>query len=73
MAIVSRRQYTDLVGPTTGDRVALADTNLVIEIEHDHAEGHYGDEVVFGGGKSVRDGMAHGPAGDARRAARSTC
>ncbi|MFT3855334.1 MAG: urease subunit alpha [Ilumatobacteraceae bacterium] len=61
MAIVSRRQYTDLVGPTRGDRVVLADTNLVIEIEHDHAEGHYGDEVVFGGGKSVRDGMSMDP------------
>ncbi len=62
MAIVSRRQYTDLFGPTTGDRVQLADTNLVIEIEHDHAAGRYGDEVVFGGGKTARDGMASDPA-----------
>jgi urease subunit alpha len=61
MAIISRRQYTDLFGPTTGDRVRLADTNLVIEIERDFAEGHYGDEVVYGGGKSARDGMAADP------------
>ncbi len=61
MAIISRRQYTDLFGPTTGDKVRLADTNLVIEIEKDYAEGHYGDEVVYGGGKSARDGMGSDP------------
>jgi urease subunit alpha len=61
MAVVPRRQYTDLFGPTTGDKVRLADTNLVIEIEKDYAEGHYGDEVVYGGGKSARDGMASDP------------
>ena len=61
MAIISRRQYTDLLGPTTGDRVTLADTNLVIEIEHDYADGQYGDEVVYGGGKALRDGMAQDP------------
>jgi urease subunit alpha len=61
MAVISRRQYTDLFGPTTGDKVRLADTNLVIEIEKDYAEGHYGDEVVYGGGKSARDGMAADP------------
>ncbi len=61
MAVISRRQYTDLFGPTTGDRVQLADTNLVIEIEKDFAEGHYGDEVVYGGGKSARDGMGSDP------------
>jgi urease subunit alpha len=61
MAIISRRQYTDLYGPTRGDKVRLADTNLVIEIEHDHVEGHYGDEVVYGGGKAARDGMAMDP------------
>ncbi|MET0144192.1 MAG: urease subunit alpha [Ilumatobacteraceae bacterium] len=61
MAIISRRQYTDLLGPTTGDKVQLADTNLVIEIEKDYAEGHYGDEAVYGGGKSIRDGMAMDP------------
>lgn len=61
MAIVSRRQYTDLFGPSTGDRVPLADTNLVIEIERDYAQDSYGDEVVYGGGKSARDGMAMDP------------
>ena len=61
MARISRRQYTDLFGPTTGDRVRLADTNLVIEIEKDFNEGHYGDEVVYGGGKTARDGMAADP------------
>ena len=61
MAIISRKQYTDLFGPTVGDRVKLADTNLVIEIEKDFNEGHYGDEVVYGGGKTARDGMAADP------------
>lgn len=61
MAIISRKQYTDLFGPTVGDRVTLADTNLVIEIEKDFNEGHYGDEVVYGGGKTARDGMAADP------------
>jgi len=61
MAIISRKQYTDLFGPTTGDRVRLADSNLVIEIEKDYNEGHYGDEVVYGGGKTARDGMAADP------------
>jgi len=62
MAIISRKQYTDLFGPTTGDKVHLADSNLVIEIEKDFNEGHYGDEVVYGGGKTARDGMAADPA-----------
>ena len=61
MAIISRKQYTDLFGPTRGDKVQLGDTNLVIEIEHDFSEGHYGDEVVYGGGKTARDGMASDP------------
>src|SRR5271154_3292307 len=47
--------YADLYGPTTGDRVRLADTELVIEIEKDFT--HYGDEITFGGGKVIRDGM----------------
>ena len=55
MTRISRRHYAELYGPTTGDRVRLADTNLIIEIEKDYAV--YGDEVVFGGGKSIRDGM----------------
>jgi urease subunit alpha len=52
---IPRRMYADLYGPTTGDRVRLADTELVIEIEKDFT--HYGDEITFGGGKVIRDGM----------------
>jgi urease subunit alpha len=50
-----RRTYADLYGPTTGDRVRLADTELIIEIEKDFTT--YGDEITFGGGKVIRDGM----------------
>jgi hypothetical protein len=56
LSSISRRTYASLFGPTTGDRVRLADTNLVLRIERDHAV--YGEESVFGGGKSIRDGMA---------------
>src|ERR1700692_546874 len=52
---IERRTYADLYGPTTGDRVRLADTDLVIEVEKDFAV--YGDEITFGGGKVIRDGM----------------
>jgi urease subunit alpha len=52
---VPRRTYADLYGPTTGDRVRLADTDLVVEVERDYAV--YGDEITFGGGKVIRDGM----------------
>jgi len=52
---IARRTYADLYGPTTGDRVRLADTDLIIEIEKDFT--HYGDEITFGGGKVIRDGM----------------
>ena len=52
---VSRQAYAEMFGPTTGDRLRLADTDLIIEIEHDHAI--YGEEVKFGGGKVIRDGM----------------
>jgi urease subunit alpha len=52
---IPRAQYAALYGPTTGDRVQLADTELVAEIERDLLTP--GDEVVFGGGKSIRDGM----------------
>ncbi len=62
MAIIPRRQYTDLFGPTVGDRFHLADTNLVVEVEYDHNAGSYGDEAVYGGGKAIRDGMAQDPA-----------
>jgi urease subunit alpha len=49
-----RKNYVDLFGPTTGDRIRLADTDLIIEVEKDLIK--YGDESVFGGGKSIRDG-----------------
>ena len=52
---IPRRTYADLYGPTTGDRVRLADTELLIEVEHDFTV--YGDEITFGGGKVIRDGM----------------
>ena len=52
---IPRKNYVDLFGPTIGDRVRLADTDLIIEIEKDLIK--YGDEAVFGGGKSVRDGL----------------
>src|SRR6266849_534848 len=52
---IPRRVYVDLYGPTTGDRVRLADTELVIEVEKDFVT--YGDEITFGGGKVIRDGM----------------
>ncbi len=55
MAKIARKNYADLYGPTKGDRVRLADTELIIEIEEDHTT--YGDEVTFGGGKVIRDGM----------------
>ncbi len=60
MATINRRAYADMFGPTVGDRVRLADTDLVIEIEKDFtlAAGGYGEEVKFGGGKTIRDGMA---------------
>lgn len=52
---IPRRVYADLYGPTTGDRVRLADTDLIIEVEQDYT--YYGDEGKFGGGKTIRDGM----------------
>ncbi len=55
MSTMSRNAYADMFGPTTGDRIRLGDTDLLIEVEHDHAI--YGDEVKFGGGKVIRDGM----------------
>src|ERR1700694_5486448 len=60
---IPRRTYADLYGPTTGDRVRLADTDLFIEVEKDFTT--YGDEITFGGGKVIRDGM--GQSSDARR------
>jgi len=55
-AKISRAAYADMYGPTTGDRLRLADTDLVIEVERD-LTGPYGEEVKFGGGKVIRDGM----------------
>jgi urease subunit alpha len=55
MATISRRAYSEMFGPTKGDRIRLADTELFIEIEKDYAT--YGEEVKFGGGKVIRDGM----------------
>ncbi|HLJ46196.1 MAG TPA: urease subunit alpha [Bryobacteraceae bacterium] len=52
---IPRSTYADLYGPTTGDRVRLADTELIVEVERDFAV--YGDEITFGGGKVIRDGM----------------
>jgi urease subunit alpha len=53
--VMSRAAYAQMFGPTVGDRVRLADTDLIIEVEHDHTV--YGEEVRFGGGKVIRDGM----------------
>ena len=60
MAQIERRAYAEIFGPTVGDRVRLADTDLVIEVEQDLTlrAGGYGEEVKFGGGKTIRDGMA---------------
>jgi urease subunit alpha len=59
MATITRRAYAEMFGPTTGDRVRLADTGLIVEVEKDFtlAAGTYGEEVKFGGGKTIRDGM----------------
>ena len=55
MARITRAAYADMFGPTTGDRVRLADTDLIVAVEKDFTV--YGDEVKFGGGKVIRDGM----------------
>ncbi|MEE4163674.1 MAG: urease subunit alpha [Woeseiaceae bacterium] len=60
MTTLSRAAYAAMYGPTTGDRLRLADTDLVIEVERDHTI--YGDEVKFGGGKVIRDGMGQSQA-----------
>src|SRR5438045_9628017 len=54
----SRGDYAGQFGPTTGDRVRLADTELLLRVERDHAV--YGEEAKFGGGKVIRDGMGQG-------------
>src|ERR1700741_2617472 len=59
-AKISRATYADMYGPTTGDRVRLADTELIIEVEKEFTT--YGEEVKFGGGKVIRDGMGQSEA-----------
>ena len=54
-AKITRAAYAAMYGPTVGDKVRLADTDLVVEVEKDHTV--YGEEVKFGGGKVIRDGM----------------
>ena len=60
MSMITKRAYAEMFGPTAGDRVRLADTDLIIEVEQDYTlrAGGYGEEVKFGGGKTIRDGMA---------------
>ena len=69
MATIDRRAYAEMFGPTLGDRVRLADTDLVVEVEDDYTlrAGSYGEEVKFGGGKTIRDGM-----GQSQRASAET-
>ena len=66
MARIPRAAYADMFGPTVGDRVRLADTDLVVEVERDFAT--YGEEVKFGGGKVIRDGMGQSQASQAEGA-----
>lgn len=63
---IDRQAYAETYGPTVGDRLRLADTDLIIEIERDYT--HYGDEVKFGGGKVIRDGMGQSPLANAEGA-----
>ena len=60
MATIGKRAYAEMFGPTVGDRVRLADTDLIVAVEHDLTlrAGGYGEEAKFGGGKTIRDGMA---------------
>ena len=60
MATIGKRAYAEMFGPTVGDRVRLADTELIVEVESDLTlqAGGYGEEAKFGGGKTIRDGMA---------------
>jgi len=61
MSKISRQAYAEMFGPTVGDRVRLADTDLILEVEEDRTV--YGDEVKFGGGKVIRDGMGQSQLG----------
>ena len=60
MATIGKRAYAEMFGPTVGDRVRLADTDLIVQVEHDLTlrAGGYGEEAKFGGGKTIRDGMS---------------
>ena len=60
MSMITKRAYAEMFGPTEGDRLRLADTDLIVEVEQDYTlrAGGYGEEVKFGGGKTIRDGMA---------------
>ena len=60
MATIGKRAYAEMFGPTVGDRVRLADTELIVEVEKDFTllAGGYGEEAKFGGGKTIRDGMS---------------
>ena len=62
MSRIDRRAYAEMYGPTTGDRVRLGDTELLIQVEKDYTT--YGDEVKFGGGKVIRDGMGQSQRND---------
>lgn len=62
MSKISRAAYANMFGPTTGDRLRLADTDLILEVEADYTV--YGDEVKFGGGKVIRDGMGQSQLGN---------
>src|SRR3954465_10559207 len=64
---IPRSVYADMFGPTTGDKLRLADTDLIIEVEKDFTV--YGEEVKFGGGKVIRDGMGQSQATNAKGAA----
>ena len=70
MATIGKRAYAEMFGPTVGDRLRLADTELIIEVEKDFtlAAGGYGEEVKFGGGKVIRDGMGQAQASRAQGA-----
>jgi urease subunit alpha len=70
MATIGRRAYAEMFGPTVGDRVRLADTDLIAEVEADLTlrAGSYGEEVKFGGGKTIRDGMAQSQQSNAQGA-----
>jgi urease subunit alpha len=67
MARITRRAYADMFGPTVGDRIRLADTDLIVEVERDFTI--YGEEVKFGGGKVIRDGMGQSQLTNAQGAA----